>query len=393
MTLLNSIPGDFLPPLEQDYFPQLMQGLSPSGIVSKNADIQLPGDVAISVSQDASRDDSDIPLDTDKLLQCPAGWQELPDYSESWQTMAGQRGSQEVTRTFQGPWGSRFEFAQWALGWCDNVAGAPSGTGLMRSNPAQHPEQQWLYATAVRDVRGQGVHVQNPNLIPKQTGTMPLPQNPLVNMIAFVDADSGSDYLSCKLQVVYSRLMFNVRSDADIANNGASELQRNVIRTKTRTVRSLPIPDAHLVFQGTNNPISAASGNVLVPQAELTYTWVWVPDVPEDAINSCIGKVNSVAFDPRISMNGRLVGFGPAAGYPPGTLLCQPPETTEDRGTTGREQWTIVYKLQYNPVGWNYFPDSTGTFQPAVYKNGGGQLYQSVDLNQLFVLPAPVNYF
>jgi hypothetical protein len=330
----------------------------------------------IQVTALVSRDDSDIPLNTDKLKEIPDGWQELSDYSESWESSGnGDRSRAEVTRTFQGPWGSRKEFIDWALGFSDNVGGI-----LTRSVPAQHPEYPWLYAVSATNVKGQGLFIQNPNYDPEATG---------IDMIAFIDRDTQTDAHCCRVQVRYTRLMYTIRDDRDIALNSATELQRYIIRTRVRSLRSQPLPPGQLVFQGTATPIPSSAGNILSPMQELTYRWMQVPDLPEKAFDLCQGCVNDKAFDPAFMMNGRLIGFT-RGGYPAGTLLCQAPETIEDRGVTGREQWTIVYKFIFNRNGWNKFPDANGNYVTAVYQNNPNKmLYDAVDFMQLFTQPNP----
>jgi len=352
----------------------------------------VPGTGKLIVVESAKiRNDSGITLDPDSIDRFPTGWKELPEYSENWET-----DNNEATRTFEGPWSGRKQFVDYLLGIGVTDAASPSGTRLTRLMPAQHPEYPWLYATSVRDVRGQGLFVQNPNVV-DQVGNH-------LNMIAFIDYSSGSDALSCRLQVRYQALNYEVRTDGAISvinTDFRTELHRYVERQEHYALKSLPIPkNSQLRFVGGANagqPIPATAGNINIPLQELTYIWHRVPDPPTQAFADCQGKVNDSTFDPQVVINGRLVGMVPG-GYAAETLLCLTPQKQRHRGPTGRVEWTITYKFLYNPFGFNNFPDANGTFSPAKYVDAKGKptdrsLYAPANFNKLFLPPdQPFNY-
>jgi len=308
-----------------------------------------------------------------------------------------------------------------------NAPTQPPLSGLTRVPPVQHPEYAWLYAVEVRRVQGVGIHYQN------QYATDGLANH--FNMIAFCDAASGKDGLSCKLQVVYRALDYEVRPDTDLQAlpaGGPWELLRNVTRLKNMSLKSLPLPGWVFKFiEGPFGPPNAktvpqSSVNLMVPYWELTYTWHDVPDIPIKAIANCQGKINAGPFDQPVILSNVFIttpytvgeltkangftsppvvqGTNDFGGYPPATLLCFPPVITEYRGTTGRRTHDIAFKFGYNPAvgptgsqGWNNFPASDGNYYAAsATPQGGGaaqNLYQSADFNQLFTQPnPPINY-
>ncbi len=371
--------------------------------------------------------DCNIELDATKAAACPPGWVELPDYSESW-----SRKRQEITRTFQGPWTGRQAFIQWALGYSNNFPQQGPLYGLTRVPPVQHPESPWLYAVDVRPVKGEGAFYQNPRVNDGQGNS--------INMIAFTNAQDGNDRLSCKLQVIYGSLDFEVRPDADLATiGGPYELFRYVTRPKMMTLKSLPLPGWLFTFTAgpfTGKPVPSSSVNLMVPYWELTYVWHEVPDIPYKAITACQGCLNMNPFDQPYQFtdivlgstivgelteaNGFMsppVGAGyQTGGYPPNSLLMFPPSITEYRGTNGRWVHDIACKFGYLPnispelqanglpyTGWNNLPGPDGNYYPMIATTPAtlpsGEpipprpLYNSADYNQLFTQPnPPINY-
>jgi hypothetical protein len=214
-----------------------------------------------------------------------------------------------------------------------------------------------------------------------------------------------------KCRVAYRPRNYRVRSNLNMAalqaampplgvggvpgTTTVTELQRNVERRRTWTVKSFQLPNNHtLYYVGT--PVQVPVGvQGLLPLEEWTYIWHDVPDVPAIAIAGCIGKVNIVPFD-FINVNvPPLINL-----HAPQTMLCMNPEVEEiEPNCRGRVRHKITYKFIKNPKGWNNFVNAQGAFVPATFGGGapdnvGGTnlFYKLVDMNQLFAQPAPVAY-
>ncbi len=378
----------------------------------------------------SAANDSGVTLDSRPLLRLTKlGFRELPGYSENWES----NDNDHVVRVFEGPWSQKSTFKNLALGICssyrataqvgDNIVPIdPKKTGVNRLLPIQHPEYPWLYATAVRDLVGQGAFTQNLNIKDDQ-GT-------LVDMLGWVDGASGSDELSCRMAVHFAPLNYEIRTDAEMASievpafqpppnpDGTvpppvqlpvTELYRYVDRSQEYAIRSLPIPVDQLFFtEGPSGPgraggamaVPANAGYVYVPTQELTYTWYRVPDPPVSAFAACQGKVNAYPFDAAVTITDpvtgtpRIVGIN-VAGYAPETLLFTTPHKVRSRGPSGRAEWTITYKMLYNPLGWNKLPDGSGGFYRVGFNGDPAKpLYQLVDFSSLFLMDfnAPFDY-
>src|SRR3954470_18824932 len=102
---------------------------------SRNVDPRILVSSGSIVSIPAARllNESGVLLQKNKLDSMPAGWKDTTSYKEDYQPT-----SQTITRTFNGPWSGRVEFAQWALGYSTNAANGSAGK-LRRTIPAQHP--------------------------------------------------------------------------------------------------------------------------------------------------------------------------------------------------------------------------------------------------------------
>lgn len=215
----------------------------------------------------------------------------------------------------------------------------------------------------------------------------------------FQDTKSNADAL-LHYVATFTPRPYEVRSDGETAAittaGGAGEMERYVEKQTRAAIINLPLPAGAYKFapllsaynplnggQDGNNPLSTSAAAILLPTDELVYIWNEVPDEPTTAIASCVGFVNSQPFD---GARGRQT-------YPAGSLLCQAPlERKRYRHTTGRWFWRITYSLLYRPQGHNFFPNSQGAFQLVTSDGtvGGKPVYPSIDLNQLFVAPAPL---
>lgn len=323
----------------------------------------------------------------------PAGWSEVDGYDEEF-----QQDNSQATRIFIGPWITRYNLVQWALGWSYSVPNAnnPAQGQLVRILPAQHPEFPWLFARRVKLVKGVGAWGNNP-YVSAQDECGNVATNPTtgyalnpIPMICYFDPATGSDALSCVYAVTYQAVDFEIR---DTSYLPSSEMSRWVTRNYTYAVQALSVPTNRLRFADGSGPIS--EGGIFVSKTqELTYLWREVPDVPEQAIQATIGHVNAAPFD----------GDPGFPTYPPGTLLCMAPEKTRHRGPTGRITWDISYKFLYRdngtptaPAGHNFFPNTSKqslTWVLATFDGTptGPTLYQPADFTQLFTVPNPANY-
>jgi hypothetical protein len=332
-------------------------------------------------------DRSGIGYDMDKHNRMPPGWFECEGYKEqaSFNDASG-------TRVFEGPWGSRLAFRQWALGsvWID----AGDGKTLHRDIPAQDPEMPWLYATDCELVLGQGVSIVNPNVVaPQPDGNgNPVP----LGKIAYTDG-SGlvSDSLSCRLAVHYHVMDFDILSDAQLGGTAAlstggytsqpsvdgtalTELDRYVVKTSVDSLQGLPIPGQQLFFVTgpfTGQAIPSSALTKLFPCEELTYTWKNIPLIPQAGIDACMGMSNQGTFDP----NSRLR----PGGYPNSTLICMAPQKVPRRTSQGLWVFDLVAKFIYKPGGVNFFPAADGNLYGASFSSGA-LLFPVADFNKMF---------
>lgn len=201
-----------------------------------------------------------------------------------------------------------------------------------------------------------------------------------------------------RFRVTYRPLPYEVRTDRQMAQAdwlSKGELERYVQREVNYSLKAFQVPAGQLKFYegpfvGTAVP---APGSIPFGIQELLYTWHDVPDVPENAIADCEGKVNANAFDG---------AFG-APTYPAQTLLCQAPKKFRiPRNVRGRVTWRIVYSFLYQPFGWNKFPGGTGGNNFGFYgatiggaapaADGSNLIYKLADFASLFTQPVPIDY-
>ncbi len=349
-------------------------------------------------------------LNAHKLNQIPAGWQEVEGYRERWRS----DGTQEMTRVFQGPWNGRGAFRDYMLGWSAlfdlgalNPAVALGGQRffITREIPFADPEYPWLYCVDCRVLKGQGAMRPNPDMSTGHPQPQPQPgiqPPPLVlpgpvaptGKVGYYDtspdlADPTDPQkaagLSALVECLFSSLDYRVLTDGELAAmpNNQGELERFVVREPKFTVQSQPLPLGQLFFardggphQGQQIPDNAAYK--LLFRGELTYTWHQAPGVNWDALQACIGAVNSAAFD------GAANGAWPP--YPPETLLCTaPPSLKIYRTVQGQRQWRHSYSFIWRPEGWNTLIDGDGLFHRVAYANGT-PMFPLADFNTLFRL-------
>jgi hypothetical protein len=384
--------------------------------------------VRVNVSGASLQNQSGIGHDLAKLAALDElGVREVDGYRESWTEEESQ-----AVRVLDVPWGNRFAFRDLMLGYTTNVAppGAAPSTGggvilgqpqgqFRRSLPAAHPEQPWLFASRVELMMGLGATVNNPNVFAQDIdGTLrlgPAGNQVFVPMIAYADTVNGLPGYG-RYAVTYTARDYEVRSDAETLLQASGELSRYVSRFWTYSALMLPLGSltSQLYFGGDaakaatvidpKDPAKARTvtlagqnvpeaGAKIISMQQLTYVWHQVPDVPEDAIDACVGKVNGDWFD----------GAPGARRYAPGTLLCQPPlRERTPRSIVGRVSWTLTMKMDYRRAGWNFFPATDGNYYLAGFYNSQADaaagkvpdrlVYEAADFNALFRAPAPVKY-
>jgi hypothetical protein len=349
---------------------------------------------------------SGIGHDLDKLADAKgAPWVEVDGFTE---TYSGDH--LQVTRYYRCPWGARPLFYAYMLGYSlakQSVVlggnGVPAGNDffLSRVIPAQDPERPFLYVTDVKLQKGEGAWVDNLDVFARDPdGTIILDNGgqPIhIPAIRYQDQSDGGDGYAL-LAVTYSDLDYDVRSDSGLNDylaglgnpNVAKELGRWVSRKYTYQSHNLPLANLQVVF--ADNPdevIPEAGPGLILSGQDVVYEWHQVPDFPEEQVAQCVGHVNQAPFD----------GLSGYPAFPTGTLLCMAPAKQRYRTKTGRVAWEIKYHLLFknngtaaNPAGWNYFPDASGRFRQAMYKNSGSPIFPSADFNLLFTVPEPQRY-
>ncbi|MES2342329.1 MAG: hypothetical protein V4597_11670 [Pseudomonadota bacterium] len=381
----------------------------------------------INITPSNIQNQSDIGHGLAKLGEMPPGIREVEGYKEYWTEDESQ-----AIRVFDIQWSQRYAARDWFLGYTTNLAGPPvlvvgsplqpNPNGVLhRSLPAAHPEQPWLFASRMELMQGIGAMINNPQVFAQDVfGNFALDnlnQRIVLPMIAY--HDTVNDFPGYgRYAVTYSARDYELRSDAEVQLQASGELSRYVSRFWTYSALMLPLgsltsqlyyggdlakaatvidpkdkkvpPTDKVTLAGQNVPEPGAK---IIPMQQLTYKWHQVPDVPEAAIDNCVGHVNGATFD----------GAPGARAYPPGTLLCHPPQRERTpRSIVGRISWTITYRFDYRAQGWNFFPAADGQYYLAGFYNDRNDavlgkvpdhlLYEGADFNALFKPPPPVKY-
>lgn len=311
---------------------------------------------------------------------------EIEGYRESW-TRDGQQG---CTRYFNVPWQQRGSWKDFVLGYSVtlNVSTDPDNPRYLisREIPCQDPEFPRLYAHAARLIKGNGVMIDNPALLPLAKKIAYINPQP-----AAFDTFGGDGYAG--YECTFTNYPYRIRIDQDlridVANpvipNNKGELERYIIRNKRYCIQSIPLPAGQVKFTAgpsAGQPIPANAAYILNSTQDLSYEWVEVPDVPEAAIDDCAGGVNDKTFD----------GARGYRSYAVGTLLCQaPPRVEEYSAPNGCWYRRVVYSFLYRPAGWSKLPDKNGVYQPVAFPDGS-PLYPLKNFNALFQAVAPLAY-
>ena len=305
--------------------------------------------------------------------------------------------------TYDSPWSVLPEFIRWALGFTTSILSPGSGAGigqLSRILPDQHPEMPWLYADDLSMQGGMGILTPDLDSYAQDSdGSRLIVEGTSVLLPNVYYADNQGTRLRdglARVEVLYRALPYEIRTDAETYAAPLKELTRYVERKPTYAIQAQQIPTTQVRFLTTAESLEGAPspyGGGLIPEAGvlvtstqgLTYKWHKVPDIPETAIDACVGTVNTFAFD-------GLAGFGP---YPAGHLLCQPPRVMRTRNCVGRVTWDIEYNFLFRPdAPWNTFPASDGMYYPVTFggTSTGRKVYSETDFNLLFVAPEPRAY-
>jgi hypothetical protein len=331
------------------------------------------------------------------------------DYSEEARHGEGLR----IVRPMIGPWSQYRDFRNWALGYSIAVAN-PSGSGglIQRTIPSQHPKEPGAWCVACKLRKGIGAAILDPQCTVLDNNGNPLNapifdpvsgnpiQNPLTGQpyapgspcnlpFVFFAENRGGVFFDgqAEVELTYATLTYEIRPDADAYANPLGELSRYVERTEMYAVQAQSVPSQiQFIFNDPAAPSNIQGKQIpgtpflIIPTKQLSYRWIDVPVVPEDAINTCIGTVNAKPFD-----------GGAYTTYPPGTLLMQAPVKRRMQTALGAIVWEITYRFDYRQKTWNKFLAADRNYYTALAN--GQTLFPSADWTGLFQVPAPVNYY
>ena len=356
-----------------------------------------------------------ITFDLNKQMQMPAIERvvELTGDSDDW-----NEDSSTAKRVFGVPWTCRKAWVDWCLGYTDTalvpITGVLGGGQqvvqpvMLRTIPSQHPEFPWLYASSCKRVKASegGVIYQRKDLPVIAYAEKDFRFQGLANVPQNLAVDGWAFY-----EVTYTDPKYFVLTDDQVIAQSAGPIQgeigRYVQRTYNYSVKSLAMPaDAvpNLKFYNNpNNPLPAylvdrtgiglsigVGPYLLRPMIQFEFRWVDVPFPPFNAITACVGAVNAALF-------GQTVDYSSTTNGEQGTMLCQPPKLRSYRDRRGQFMWEVIYRMDYDPQGWNNFPAKNGIRYMATFGGvaplinpmfAGGQntLYPYADFNKLFMM-------
>lgn len=203
------------------------------------------------------------------------------------------------------------------LGFSQQVTGTSQ---LHRQLPLCHPAFPWMYATKIPSVEPFAPY----------TAAVASTTNPEANTLPYF-----TGYRGARMTVQFEALDYVLMTDSTLAAapyNG-NELYRYVSRHFKGAFETLLLDRGQMKFAETPpGPVAVGSGLAKVLQAaEPTLIWRQVPErglfdstlVPQNILD-CVGMVNEAEF----------------LGYPPGTLLCLPPDFTPSMYPVSPSYWT-----------------------------------------------------
>lgn len=391
--------------------------------------------------------DSGYEYDLDKLDRMPSGWAEMDGYRDRWNHTDSQ-----IMRMYIGPWSSRRQFRQWALGWVETVRRAnlpnaeearlialhnvilPEGAlgnhwGLRRELPAQDPEHPWLFASECETVKGEGAWIDSTtNEALRADGRLHLvnvvgPDGPqlgqtrIIPAIHYVDNSlrggigrgvgipGGGDLGigttlynrseefkdgRCVMRVTFRARPYAVLSDERMGELARGELGRYVERTEDFNLEAIPL---NRLAAANLRFAEGAFANNAIPEAG-------VMQLPSALLTYTWHDVT----DPPRAAYSRVCGkindadfdgLHGAPVYPAQTLLCLAWKVQRNpAGPTGRVTHTIRYRFAFRPQKWNRFPAADGNFYLATFGGGanGETVYKTADYGDLFTVRPPVSY-
>lgn len=335
-------------------------------------------------------------------------YREVADYTSYKETFSQGNGN-ESQRLLMVRWDQRYKFVIDMVGH-STPDFAFGGRLIRRHLPNAHPVMSDLYCVSCELVRGDGVPLSDP-----RNGLIYfVDKKPPISNIEILQgtAPPGWAVYNC----TYRKLPFAVLEDQQVAPFEPPELYRYVQRKATFATESITYRGGQFYYvdgtvgaQRTKIPEGPVA---LLGTQTLYYTHHQVPmpgagRLPkkmESAIEACIGKVNSVAFDNVTALPlqlGRPPGQSTLTtildpnlllqnypGHTAGTLLYQGADYTEvENPATGGWNCSITHTFIRRPSGWNkLLRNPTVGFQ-LVTTDGtatGDTLYQSTDLHELF---------
>ena len=283
--------------------------------------------------------------------------------------------SAAVTRVFYCLWTSRFDFINALLGYTS----LNSDNTLTRYLPDPHPQLNNFWAVdATASPMG------------------PPDKDPNVSTVGASITGGGVGYRKAtlaKVTATYKYLDYAILTDDTVKGYTYPELSRYISRSYEFQTDYLNI-NGGLKFVTSGLPLSATPG-FPVTRIGLNYTWHEVPAksanpyIPPNInnVNTCMGKVNSVAFDP--------LGLDAAVGTV--WFVGFEPKLITPKLATNIQYWEITAKFLWGDygagvcgdsrAGWNYAYDLKNNRWDKITADGtcaGATPFQSADLNTIF---------
>ena len=290
----------------------------------------------------------------------------------------------EATRTYLIPWEDRFQARMDFLGYSQTyqistmLLNGDQGyaDSISRVTPDFHPGY----------LRPDGTPYLYADNVTFEPFGAPTDENgqPIYGSESTIDDFGEPVYTFAKMTVHYSSRLYNILDDNEMAQapyNAAvdgiideSTLFRYVEIPFAVGAQYLSLPDGTFQYahdsltnvstdifgNSTNAPAGPVSGSPGKVEGQWDVTMIW-RQVPIRMIASAavirpfaprlgIGNIQESAWDLAI---GR-VNSDTFAGYPPGTLLCEPPELTQWVQSTGEIVFDVSFHFKYFRQGWNY---------------------------------------
>jgi hypothetical protein len=179
--------------------------------------------------------------------------------------------------------------------------------------------------------------------------------------------------------LTFSRLPYYVVSDADVASQTIPELFRYCTIAERPRAREFTINSYTLKPEGgSDSDLLKVPAFIMDREQDIVITQYQIPAglYPYQAIDNCLGKINSEVITLPIAYNGE--GAYVTRDYPAHTLLCRGVATDITTypgpvGESGVLRWyrDIPLFFTYRPNGWRKLPkpNGDGSYITYVYKN------------------------